>query len=136
MRLLAAPLALAIYSCGGAARSSSRTITLGEKDAGTTIHARVGDAVRVQLVESFPVPGSSLVWDVTTSDPTVLWVVTTERTPQVRSGPGGNDTYTATFSAAGGGQALLNAVGATTCEAMVKQSCPDRNFTITVVVAS
>lgn len=136
MRFLAAPLALAILSCGGAAVTpAAHPFTLGEKDAGTTIHARVGDSIRVQLVESFPVPGSSLVWDVTTSDPTVLAVVKTERTPQVRSGPGGNDTYTATFSAAGGGQALLNAVGATTCEAMVKQSCPDRNFTITVVVA-
>ena len=136
MRLLAAPLALAILSCGGAAVTpTAHPFTLGEKDAGTTIHARVGDSIRVQLVESFPVPGSSLVWDVTTSDPTVLAVVKTERTPQVRSGPGGNDNYTATLSAAGAGHALLNAVGATTCEAMVKQSCPDRNFTITVVVA-
>lgn len=136
MRLLAAPLALAIFSCGGAAISSSRTITLGEKDAGTTIHARVGDTVRLQLVDSFPVPGSSLVWDVTTTDRAVLSVVTTDRTQQVRSGPGGSDTYTATFNAAGAGQAVLNANGATTCEAMAKQSCPDRNFTITVVVAS
>ncbi len=136
MRLLAAPLALAILSCGGAAVSSGRTITLGEKDAGTTIHARVGDEVRVQLVDSFPVPGSSLVWDVTTTDPAVLSVVITDRTQQVRSGPGGSDTYTATFNAAGAGQAVLNANGATTCEAMSKQSCPDRNFTITVVVAS
>jgi hypothetical protein len=134
--LLAAPLALAILSCGGAAVSSNRTITLGEKDAGTTIHARVGYTVRVQLVDSFPVPGSSLVWDVTTTDPAVLSVVTTDRTQQVRSGPGGSDTYTATFNAAGAGQAVLNANGATTCEAMAKQSCPDRNFTITVVVAS
>jgi hypothetical protein len=136
MRLLAAPLALAIFSCGGAAISSSRTITLGEKDAGTTIHARVGDTVRLQLVDSFPVPGSSLVWDVTTTDRAVLSVVTTDRTQQVRSGPGGSDTYTATFNAGGAGQAVLNANGATTCEAMAKQSCPDRNFTITVVVAS
>jgi predicted secreted protein len=136
MRFLAAPLALAIFSCGGVAVPPAGQITLGDKDAGTTIQVRLGDTVRVQLVDSFPVPGSSLVWDVTTTDPAVLSVVDTARTPQVRSGPGGSDAYTATFKAAGAGQAELNAHGATTCEAMAKQSCPDRNFTITVVVAA
>ena len=137
MRFLAAPLAVAIFSCGGVAvPPAGQVVTLGDKDAGTTIHARLGDTVRVQLVDSFPVPGSSLVWDVTTTDPSVLSVVNTERTPQIRSGPGGSDTYTATFNAAVAGQAELNAHGATTCEAMAKQSCPDRNFTITVVVAA
>ena len=32
------------------------------------------------------------------------------------------------------GQALLAAKGATTCEAMAKSSCPDQQFTVTVVV--
>lgn len=136
MRFLAAPLALAIFACGGVPVTPARNVTLGENDAGTTIHARVGDTVRVQLVESFPVPGSSLVWDVTTSAPSVLAVVGAERTPPVRSGPGGSDTYTETFRAAGAGQAVLNVHGATSCEAMAKQSCPDRNFAITVVVAA
>lgn len=114
---------------------AAQTVTLGEKDAGRTIQVRVGDSVQMQLVESFPVPGSSLVWDVTSTELSVLARVTTERTPQVHSGPGGSDTYTAFFNAGGAGHAILKAHGATSCEAMAKRSCPDRNFTITVVVA-
>jgi hypothetical protein len=133
---LAAPLALLILACGAATVTpAAQTVTLGEKDAGKTIQVRVGDTVRVQLVESFPVPGSSLVWDVNSSDPSVVAVVKAERTPQVRSGPGGSDTYTAFLTAGRTGQATLNAHGATTCEAMAKQSCPDRTFAITIAVA-
>ena len=135
MRFLAVPLALVVVACGAATVApAAQTTTLGEKDGGKTVSVRVGDTLRVQLVESFPVPGSSLVWDVTSSDPLVVAVVKTERTPQVRSGPGGSDTYTAFFSAVRAGQATLNARGATTCEAMAKQSCPDRTLAITVVV--
>jgi hypothetical protein len=135
-RCLAMPLLIAAVACGSAAATpASRTINVVEKDAGTTVQVRAGDTVRVQLVESFPVAGSSLVWDVTSSDPAVLSVIKAQRTPQVRSGPGGTDTYTAFFSAAGAGQAILTAHGATTCEAMAKQSCPDRDFTVSVVVA-
>ena len=136
MRLLVAPLAFLILACGAATGGPAhQTVALGEKDAGTTVQAHVGDTVQIGLVESFPVPGSSLVWDVTSTNPSVLSVVKTERTPQVRSGPGGSDTYSAFFNAAGAGQATLNAHGATTCEAVAKQSCPDRAFTITVLVA-
>lgn len=133
---LATPLLMAAVACGSAtAAPASRTVDLGEKDAGSTVQVRAGDTLRVQLVESFPVPGSSLVWDVTSTDQSVLSVIKAERTPQVRSGPGGSDTYTATFKATGTGRAALNAHGATSCEAMARPSCPDRNFTITVVVA-
>jgi hypothetical protein len=52
----------------------------------------------------------------------------------VRNGPGRADTYTADFRAISAGQALLDAKGATTCEAMAKSNCPDQHFTITVVV--
>jgi hypothetical protein len=134
-RFLAIPVLMVAVACGSTPVPGSRTIDLVEKDAGTTVQARAGDTVRMQLVESFPVPGSSLVWAVTSSDPSVLSGIATERAPQVRSGPGGTDTYTATFKAAGVGRATLNAHGATTCEAMLKSSCPDRNFTINVVVA-
>jgi hypothetical protein len=48
--------------------------------------------------------------------------------------PVGSDTYTADFLALTSGQALLNAHGTTSCEAMAKASCPDRAFQITVVV--
>jgi predicted secreted protein len=135
-RFLATPLLIVAAACGSAAAApASRTIDLVEKDAGSTVQVRAGDTVRVQLVESFPVPGSSLVWDVTSTDQAVLLGIKAERTPQVRSGPGGTDTYTAFFKAAGAGRATLTGHGATTCEAMAKQSCPDRNFTIDVAVA-
>jgi hypothetical protein len=135
-RFLATPLLIATVACGSAtAAPGSRTIDLVEKDAGSTVQVRAGDTVRVQLVESFPVPGSSLVWDVASTDQAVLSGIKTERTPQVRSGPGGTDTYTALFKAAGRGRATLAAHGATTCEAMAKQSCPDRTLAVTVVVA-
>lgn len=136
LRYLATPLLAATLACGSAAVSpAGRTVDFGEKDAGRTVQVRIGDTVRMQLVESFPVPGSSLVWEVTSDGPSVLAGVSMERTPQVRSGPGGQDTYTAVFNAVGAGHASLNAHGATSCEAMAKQNCPDRNFTITVVVA-
>jgi predicted secreted protein len=137
-RLLAAPLLIAAVACGSAAVApASHTVDLGEKDAGTTIQVRAGDTLRVQLVETFPVPGSSLVWDVTSTDPAVLAVTKTGRTgpPQAGPGPGRTDTYTASFNAVAAGQSTLDAHGATTCEAMMKQACPDRNFTITVVVS-
>jgi hypothetical protein len=134
-RFFAIPWLIAAVACGSGPAPGSRTIDLVEKDAGTTVQVRAGDTVRVQLVESFPVPGSSLVWDVMSSDPAVLSVIKAERTPQARGGPGGTDTYTAFFSAAVAGQATLTAHGATTCEAMAKQGCPDRNFTVSVVVA-
>lgn len=135
-RFFATPLVLVAMACGSApAAQASRTVDRMEKDAGTTVQVRAGDTVRVRLVESFPVPGSSLVWDVTSSDSAVLSELKADRTPQVRSGPGGSDTYTAFFNAEAAGRAILTAHGATTCEAMAKQSCPDRNFTITVEVA-
>jgi predicted secreted protein len=136
-RFLATALLTAAVACGSVtAAPASRTVDLGENDSGSTVQVRAGDTLRMQLVESFPVPGSSLVWDVTSTEPAVLSVVKAERTPQIRSGPGGSDTYIATFKAAGAGRASLKAHGATSCEAMAKQSCPDRNFTVTVVVSA
>ena len=136
VKFAAPPLLLLLVACGAAPVAPvGQTVVLGEKDAGSTVQVHRGDSVQLRLVESFPVPGSSLVWDVTSTNPSVLSVVKTERTPQVRSGPGGSDTYTAIFKAAGAGRASLTAHGATSCEAMAKQSCPDRNFTISVVVA-
>jgi len=138
MRFLAAPLLVAMFACGSAAVApAGRTVDLGEKDAGRTVQVRIGDTVRVELVESFPVPGSSLVWDVTSTGPTVLAATKAERTTQTQTGPGRGrtDTYTASFDALAAGQSTLDAHGATSCEAMMKQSCPDRNFAITVVVS-
>jgi hypothetical protein len=77
---LATPLLAATLARGSAAVSpASRTFDLQEKDAGRTVQVRIGDTVRVQLVESFPVPGSSLVWDVTSDGPSVLAGVSMRR---------------------------------------------------------
>jgi hypothetical protein len=56
------------------------------------------------------------------------------RSAKVPTGPGSHATYTADFRATASGQATLDAVGSTSCEAMIKQSCPDRHFSVMVVV--
>jgi hypothetical protein len=95
---------------------------------------KVGDTVRVTLQDDYPVPGSSLIWNVASSNEAVLTPGVASRSTPVPSGPGNHDTYTGDFSATAPGQAVLDAHGTTTCEAMTKQNCPDRDFKITVVV--
>jgi predicted secreted protein len=131
-----AVIALAIVSsCGAAATpAAGTTVVLGQGDAGRTVQVRVGDTVRVSLEDEFPVPGSSLVWNVTGMNPSVLQQRLVTRSPKVQNGPGAHDAYSADFRAIAAGQAELDAHGTTSCEAMVKQSCPDRDFKITVVV--
>jgi predicted secreted protein len=114
--------------------ATGTTIVLHETDAGKTFNLHGGDTIRIVLDDSYPVPGSSLVWKVAGSPASVLQPGNVTRSPQVRNGPGRTDTYTAEFRAAAAGQASLDAQGATTCEAMAKSNCPDRHFTITVIV--
>lgn len=129
-------LAIAVTgACGGVpGPGGGTTIVLHQADAGKTFNVRGGDTVRIVLDDNYPVPGSSLVWTVASSPATVLQPGATTRSPQVRNGPARTDTYTADFRAVSAGQAVLDAKGATTCEAMAKSSCPDQHFTITVVV--
>jgi hypothetical protein len=121
-------------ACGsiGPVPATNVTITLGENSAGKTVNAHVGDTIRVQLQDSFPVPGSSLVWDVSTSAPSVLKLSKVTRERPVRPGQG-QLAYTAEFAALGAGQATLFARGSRTCEAM--PVCAQDAFTITVVVS-
>jgi hypothetical protein len=127
-------LAAASASCGGSTSlAAASTIVLGQPDAGHTVQVRIGDTIKVTLQDDFPVPGSSLVWNVTSLDGSVLQLGVTTRSPQ-HTGLVGQDTYTAEFHALAAGQAVLDAHGTTSCEAMLKQNCPDRDFTITVVV--
>ena len=142
MRGTAAKLALLgffsvlLAACGAAPRPADGaviTVTLGE--ARTTVQARVGDTVRVVLDEAFPVPGSSLVWSVASSDASILSPGPTSGQPS----PAPNVkkfTYRADFSASAAGQALLLAHGVTSCEAMAKSSCPDKDFQVTVTVGA
>jgi hypothetical protein len=122
-----------IASCGAVTHAAGGTVELGQQDAGRTVQVNVGDTIRIKLVEDRPVPGSSVTWDVTSSLPSVLQAGTVTRDPATMT-PVGSDTYTADFLALTGGQALLNAHGTTSCEAMAKASCPDRAFQITVAV--
>lgn len=133
-------VALAVFgvvgavSCGGTPAHTT-TIVLKQTDAVKTFNVHAGDNVWVTLVDTYPVPGSSLVWSVAASPAGVLKAGSQNRSPQVGdSGPGRTDTYTAEFVAVSAGQAVLDAKGATTREAMAKSACPDQHFTITVMV--
>ena len=132
--VVACLVVVAVAACGAPAPAPPQTVLVGQAQAGTTVQARIGDTVRVKLVESFPVPGSSLVWDVSTSDPGVLKLSRVSRDPVVRPRVG-NVNYTADFVAAQGGHATLMARGSTTCEAMAKPGCPNQDFTVTVIVS-
>ncbi len=137
MTLLHAPallLAAAIMACGsvGPAPAAHSTIVLNQDSAGTTVQAHVGDTVQVKLQESFPLPGSSLVWDVSTSAPSVLKLSKVTRDPAERPRQG-TVAYTAVFAASSTGQAALFARGSRTCEAM--PTCQQESFTVTVVVS-
>ena len=127
--------AVCLLGCGSSvAPSTPQTLVLGEADAGKTVQVRIGDIIQVKLVESFPVPGSSLVWDVSSSAPSVLAAGKVARDPAQRPRIG-QVAYTAEFSARADGQAQLIARGSTTCEAMTKEGCPNRGFTIAVNVS-
>jgi hypothetical protein len=135
LRALIGLLAAVSFACGSAAVPAAHsTLVVGEGDAGKSLQARVGDTVRVQLQESFPVPGSSLVWDVSSNAPSVLAAGKVTRDPAERPRIG-QVSYTADFTAAAAGQAQLIARGSTTCEAMTKEGCPNRDFTMTVIVS-
>lgn len=133
LALLALFLAL-IAGCGApAAGGGGQVVELGLNDAGRTVQVHVGDVIEVTLEDQFPVPGSSLVWRVTDTPESVL-APQSETVPTPRPAEG-SVTYSARFTARAAGTAVLTAHGATSCEAMAKQSCPDREFTITVEVS-
>ncbi len=135
MALAALAFAGTSACCGPTTPAASTAVVLGQQDAGRTVQVMVGDTVRVTLTEDRPVPGSSLTWDVTSSLPSVLQAGAVTRTPPTLT-PVGNDTYTADFLALTSGQAVLDAHGTTSCEAMAKAYCPDRDFKITVIVVA
>jgi len=127
-------LAVALAACGGSIGPAHvpTTIVVNQDSAGKTISAHVGDTIEVQLQESFPVPGSSLTWDVSTSSPSVLKLGKVTRDPAERPRQG-TVKYTADFSATTSGEAKLFARGSQTCEAM--PVCPQKDFTVTIDVS-
>ena len=91
-----------------------------------------GQSIRVQLMDRRPFPGSSLVWTVSSTNPAVLELRSSEHGA---AAPLKDSPYTAIFIARRSGTAQIQAVGATTCEAMRKSACPDRAADVTVEVA-
>ncbi len=112
--------------------AAPNTVELGLNQAGQTVQVRVGDHIRVKLQDEFPVPGSSLVWRVSSSSGVLA--LESESGPSPQQGLHAAD-YTAEFVATSAGQTVLTAHGATSCEAMAKPACPDKEFTITVTVS-
>jgi hypothetical protein len=135
MRGAAALLAVAAVACGTATTpvKAHGTVTVDQSKAGQTMQARVGDTVSVRLQESFPVPGSALIWDVSTSTPSVLEPGKVTRSPSARPVTG-TVAYTAEFTAAAAGQGVILARASRTCEAM--PTCKGEDFTVTVVVSA
>jgi hypothetical protein len=134
MKIVFLLLAVALAACGGSVGPAHNptTIAVTQDAAGKIVSAHVGDTVEVQLQESFPVPGSSLTWDVSTSAPSVLKLQAVKRDPAERPRQG-TVKYTADFSATASGEAKLFARGSQTCEAM--PSCPQKDFTVTIDVS-
>ena len=138
LRASACIVAAAVVACGASGTSASvdhKTIAVGKDQAGQTIHVGVGDTVIVNVEEQFgPVPGIALVWDVSTSVPTVLKLEKVTRDPADRPRVGSVE-YRAQFIAAKSGEASLFARGSQTCEAMAAPACKGLDFVIKVVVA-
>ena len=79
-----------------------------------------------------PVPGSSLVWTASSTDPGVLELTSSEHAP---AAPARDSLYSALFVADRRGTVKIHAAGATTCEAMLKSACPDRSADVVVNVS-
>lgn len=134
MKIVFLLLTVALVACGGSIGPAHNptTIAVTQDSAGKTLTAHVGDTIDVQLQESFPVPGSSLTWDVSTSAPSVLKLDKVTRDPAERPRQG-TVKYSADFSATASGEAKLFARGSQTCEAML--TCPQQDFTVTIDVS-
>jgi hypothetical protein len=113
---------------------SPTALVLKQTDANHNFSISAGSTVQVQLYDQFPVPGSATIWSVTSSNSSVLSLVSeVVPSPLPAAGPA---LYSATFMASSPGVSVLNAHGATTCEAMLKTACPDQDFIITILVVA
>jgi predicted secreted protein len=127
------PGVLALSACTVFAASAAQ-LTLHQQDFGHQYAVHVGDTVKVDLLDTFGVPGSSTVWSADTSDASVLSRITTTReTPS--SMMGSQAHYVATFKAQKAGVATIEMVGTARCEAMNPAFCPQPRGTIAITVA-
>ena len=79
MKLAGLVLATLLLAGCAATASGPAEIAVHEADLGGTLSVHVGDTVKVDLLDRFPVPGSSIVWDAASSDPSILERVSTQR---------------------------------------------------------
>ena len=135
MKLAGLVLATLLLAGCAATASGPAEIAIHEADLGGTFSLHVGDTVKVDLLDRFPVPGSSIVWDAASSDPSIL-----ERVSTQRENPSGimnaQAHYTAVFKAKAAGTAKIEMTGATRCEAMNAAYCQQHGGNVTVNVGA
>jgi hypothetical protein len=104
-----------------------------QADAGRAVSLHVGETIEVVLIDSKPVPGSSLTWDASSSNPSVLAPAGArhELAPDAVTGQG---RYVADFQAAGAGSTTVVATGTRRCEAMAPSGCSPEQLTFPVTV--
>ena len=129
-----APLVLSLSACAVSASVPPSELTLHGQDSGRTVAVHPGDTVKLDLLDTYPVPGSSVIWTADTSDASVL-----ARLSSSRETPAGiahsQAHYTAVFKALKQGTATVWMTGAARCEAMNPAACPQPSGSITVTIS-
>ena len=126
---------LLLTACGAAqttALDRPPPVVLHETDFGRTLRVTQGQTLNLELTDRRPFPGSSTVWEATSSDPRILELTAHQHSA---TAPARDGTYTASLVAKATGTARILLVGATTCEAMAKSSCPDQAAQISIEVS-
>lgn len=105
---------------------------------GKTITVRRGTVIEVTLDNSFGPPGSSLTWEATSSDSSILLRTSSRVEPSGSPSPAPllerQERYIADFRAQSPGTAQIIGQGHRTCEAMNPAFCPQGHYTVTVQV--
>ncbi|GAC1479262.1 MAG: hypothetical protein PVSMB9_02650 [Candidatus Dormibacteria bacterium] len=129
------PLAVLLSACGAVVLGAPNPpLTLHQRDFGHSYSIHAGDSVRLELVDTFPVPGSSVVWNADSADPSILTrVAATRGTPSsIANSKAG---YVVVFKAIKSGQATIEAVGTASCEAMNPAFCPQPSGSIAITIS-
>lgn len=128
------PGVFALSACTAFAAAPPSQITLHQQDSGRRDAVHVGDTVEVDLLDSFPAPGSSTIWTADTSNGSVLALISSSRETPARF-VGSTAHYVATFKAQKSGEATIKMTGVAHCEAMNPAYCPQPSGAITVTVS-
>jgi hypothetical protein len=129
------PGVMALSGCAAFAASPSPSqLTLHQQDSGHRYTVHVGDTVKVDLLDTFGVPGSSTVWTADTANSSVLSRISTTRETPARM-MGSQAHYVATFKAQKAGVTTIKLAGTAHCEAMNPAFCPQPQGTIAITVA-